>query len=429
VQGARRTLVFARGVGFNEARARCNGVSMRIVCVGGGPAGTYFALLAKLRDKGNDVTVVERNPAGVTHGWGVVYWEDLLDNLYRNDPVSARQIRRSSRRWQDQVIHLDGGRPAYLGGSGFSMGRKRLLEILAGRAADVGVDVQFEREVRDLAEFAGADLVVACDGVNSRIRNLYPDRFRTDVEIGRNKYVWLGTDRLFDTFTFAFEKTAAGWVWFHAYRFDDATSTCIIECAPETWRGLGLDTLGRDESIRLLEGVFAKQLRGCSLLEKNRAERLPWLNFQRVANENWYHGNVVLMGDAAHTTHFTIGSGTKLAIDDAVALADVLHGGADLPAALETYQRARIAGLAPLRRDEVNSARWFEDIDAHLDQPAPQFAYDLQHRRGTPQQSPRYLVHLATQRAALRRLRRWRSSARSLMRARRRERFAAAGAS
>src|SRR3712207_5286187 len=175
---------------------------MKIVCVGGGPAGMYFAISAKLRNKDDDVTVVERNPAGVTYGWGVVFWEDLLANLNDNDPESALEIRDSSARWVDQEVHVRGKHTVSLGGHGFSIGRKRLLDILANRAMDLGVDIQFERGVEDLSEFADADLIVACDGVNSRVRQLYVDHFRTDVAVGRNKYIWLGTHKVFDAFTF-----------------------------------------------------------------------------------------------------------------------------------------------------------------------------------------------------------------------------------
>src|SRR5215210_7983851 len=212
---------------------------MRIVCVGGGPAGLHFAICMKLRDKDHEVTVIERHPAGVAYGWGVVFWDDMLDNLYDNDPESAWEIRDRSVLWDDQEVHVRGKQTIPIGGYGFSIGRKPLLDILAKRATNLGAAVQFEREVEDLSEFADADLIVACDGVNSLVRQVYADKFQTNVDVGRNKYIWLGARKVFDTFTFAFEETNAGWIWFHAYRFNADTSTFIVECSPETWKGLG----------------------------------------------------------------------------------------------------------------------------------------------------------------------------------------------
>jgi anthraniloyl-CoA monooxygenase len=396
---------------------------MKIVCVGGGPAGLYFAISMKLRNKDHDITVVERNPAGITYGWGVVLWDDMLETLYKNDPESTREIRDSSGHWDDQEVRVRGKDTTYLGGYGFSMARKRLLDILANRAIDLGTDVQFEREVEDLSEFADADLVVACDGVNSQVRQLYADQFQTNVEVGRNKYIWLGTHKVFDAFTFAFEKTDAGWIWTHAYRFNNDTSTCIVECSQETWEGLGFDELGPDETIALLEEIFEPYLDGHLLINQMcDAGRTPWLNFRRVSNENWFHDNIVLMGDAAHTTHFTIGSGTKLAFEDAIGLAEKLHEHEDLQAALEAYEEERRTAMLMLQSVACNSAQWFENIQSYIEQDAIQFAYSLMKRRQdniTPKDvSWDYQLHLATQKiAALRRLRRWVRYARRELRA------------
>jgi anthraniloyl-CoA monooxygenase len=320
-------------------------------------------------------------------------------------------------------VHARGKETAYLGGYGFSMDRKRLLDILAARAIDLGADVQFERDVDDLSEFADADLVVACDGVNSRVRQLYADQFQTNVEVGRNKYIWLGTDKVFDAFTFAFEETDAGWIWFHAYRFNSDTSTCIVECSQETWEGLGFDGLGPDESIALLEDIFEPYLDGHSLINQMcDLGKTPWLNFWRISNENWYHDNVVLMGDAAHTTHFTIGSGTKLALEDAIGLADKLREHEDLQAALEAYEGERRTAMLMLQSAACNSAQWFENVQRYIEQDATQFAYSLMKRRQdnrTPEEvSWDYQLHLATQKiAALRTLRRWVRYARRELRA------------
>jgi 2-polyprenyl-6-methoxyphenol hydroxylase-like FAD-dependent oxidoreductase len=399
---------------------------MKIVCVGGGPAGLYFAVLAKLRNRYHDVTVVERNPAGVTYGWGVVFWDDLLDELYRNDPVSAREVHEVSALWGGQEVHIRGGHKAYLGGYGYSLGRKRLLDILVARARDLGVDVQFERDIKNLSEFPDADLIIACDGVNSSIRQLHSDHFQTDVDVGRNKYIWLGTNRVFDSFTFAFEETAAGWIWFHAYCFDAETSTLIVECSPETWAGLGFDELEPDQSVKLLEEIFERHLNHYSLINRmpRGVDKALWLNFRRISNNNWYYDNVVLMGDAAHTTHFAIGSGTKLAIADAIALAKELDAHNDLPSALHAYQEYRRSALHTTQQDALNSAKWFEDVPRYIDQQATtQFAYSLWKRRGK-YSLWRYQLHLATQIATLRRLRQSVGAARREIRARRRVKLA-----
>lgn len=394
---------------------------MRIVCVGAGPAGLYFAILAKLSNRNHDITVIERNPQGVTYGWGVVFWEDLLDALYRNDPESARAIAQAAARWDTQEVHIRGQRTTHVGGYGFSLGRDRLLDILITRAVSLGVDVQFQRELEDLSEFADADLIVACDGANSKVRQLHGNPFRTHLELGRNKYIWLGTHKVFDTFTFAFEETPAGWLWFHAYRFNSETSTCIVECPLETWQGLGFDTLGPDETLRRLEGIFQRHLDGHALINQVRGRcTTPWLHFKRITNERWYHGNVVLLGDAAHTTHFSIGSGTKLAIQDAIGLAGKLREHADLPAALKAYEEERRMALLPLQNAAHRSAEWFENVPRHVEQHASRFAYALLNRRGGPVRW-RYLLHLANQEVALRGLLRGLHSARGWFRSRQRE--------
>ena len=397
---------------------------MKIACVGGGPAGLYFSILMKLADPANEVTVFERNPAGVTYGWGVVFWDDLLDDLYRSDPVSAREIAASSVCWNGQEVRVGAGQPVFLGGSGFSVGRKRLLDILASRAIDLGVEVRFESPVHQPSDIGEADLVIACDGANSQVRQRYAPEFQTEVEVGRNKYIWLGTHRAFDAFTFAFEKTPAGWIWFHSYYFDRETSTCIVECSPETWEGLAFDTLGADESIRRLEEIFGAYLDGHPLINQLRGQdRIPWLNFRRISNQAWVRGNIVLMGDAAHTTHFAIGSGTRLAIQDAIGLAGKLTQHRDLGAALKAYEEDRRHDLLALQSSARNSTRWFEEVQSYMDQDAVQFGFSLWKRRG---RSPawRYQLHLATQISALRRLRRWFTAARRSVRARRRGRLA-----
>lgn len=371
---------------------------MRIVCAGGGPAGLYFSVLAKLADPANDVTVVERNPAGVTWGWGVVFWDDLLDDLFAHDPVSAQRIWDAACKWDEYEVRATGKATTHLPGYGFSLGRKILLDILAERARELGVDLRWTDEVVDPDDYPDADLVVACDGGRSRLREQHAEHHGTAVDVGRNKYIWLGTPHVFGTFTFGFEKTEAGWIWYHAYPFTDQLSTFIVECQPETWTALGFEEMDGAEGTAALERIFARHL-GDEKLIDHRAEvgSTGWLNFRRITNERWDHGNVVLMGDAAHTTHFAIGSGTKLAIQDAMALADTLASGEELPVALERYEHGRKAALAPLQRAAKSSSEWFERMPEYADLPATQFAYALSNRRG---EYPmwRYLLHVATQR-------------------------------
>lgn len=393
---------------------------MRITCVGGGPAGLYFAVLAKLADPTHELTVVERNPAGVTYGWGVVFWDDLLDDLFRHDPVSSRRIWDAACSWDGYEVRLADRSVTHLPGYGFSLERRNLLKILAQRANELGVEIHYSTEVTDLAAFKDADLVVACDGARSRIREQKADDFGTEIELGLNKYIWLGTPHVFKTFTFGFEKTPAGWIWFHAYPFTTETSTFIAECQPETWAALELDRLDAREGCARLQEIFAAHLNGQPLID-HRAEvgGTGWLNFRQVTNQHWHHSDVVLIGDAAHTTHFTIGSGTKLAMQDAMALADAVSSGDDLTGALERYEHRRRTAIVPLQRAAKASSAWFERMPDYADRSAKQFSYALSNRRGEDPKW-RYFLHFASQSKAPRTLLRTALTARRYSRARRR---------
>jgi 2-polyprenyl-6-methoxyphenol hydroxylase-like FAD-dependent oxidoreductase len=386
---------------------------MRIVCVGGGPAGLYFAILMKRRGEGHEVTVLERNSAGVTYGWGVVFWDDLLDELYATDPSTAREIDAAAFRWNDERLAVEHGDPVHVGGRGYGIGRQRLLDVLVRRARELGADLRFESSVEHLSQVPAADLIVACDGAGSRLRQLNDHGFKTDVHVGRNKYVWLGTSKVFDAFTFGFVETPAGWVWCHAYGFDEDTSTFIVECAPETWTGLGFDRLGHDDALRRLEQLFQSHLEGHALRSSVPGKNgVGWLNFRTLLAERWHHGNLVLMGDAAHTTHFTIGSGTKLALEDSIALATKLGESSSLEQALEAYAEERRSALVPAQTDARFSAQWFESVPRYLNlDPIRIFA--LLHERRSPllpRIPPRlyYRLHQGTHEiAALRTLRKW----------------------
>ncbi|MGQ0719635.1 MAG: FAD-dependent monooxygenase [Pseudonocardiales bacterium] len=378
---------------------------MKIVCIGGGPAGLYFAISAKVRDGGHDITVIERDPPGATYGWGVGYWDNLLDLLYQNDRESAQKVRAASAVWQEHEVQLCGEQTGYVGGYGFSMGRAALLDILGRRAMDLGVDIQYSQDVDGLSTFADADLVVASDGANSQVRQQFGDHFGTRVYVGGNPYIWLGTDKVFDSFFFGFEQTSAGWIWFYAYPSNAEISTCVVECSPDTWQALGFDSLSSEDSVRLLEKIFDRVLDGHSLLSQSRGEPARWLRFKQVSNRTWCHDNVVLVGDAAHTTHFTLGSGTSLAIIDAVELAQSLYEHADRSDALREYDQQRREALRPIQAAARTSAAWFEHVDRYLDRDAVEFAYSLSGREGA--QPPwRYQIHLATQIPALRRAQR-----------------------
>ncbi|QIZ38454.1 FAD-dependent monooxygenase [Saccharopolyspora sp. ASAGF58] len=374
---------------------------MKIVCIGAGPAGLYLAISAKLRDAGNDITVIERDPPGATYGWGVVYWDDLLDTLYRNDRESAQRIRAASTLWQEQIVSLHGTEHAYLSGYGYSVNRAPLLEILADRAAMLGVDIQYERAVEDLSEFSDADLIVVADGANSRTRQQYADEFGTEVSQGRNRYIWLGTDRVFDKFTFDFEETPQGWIWFHAYPSSAGVSTFIVECQEETWHGLGLDQLGADESMRLLEDIFDKPLAGHSLISSSRGKPASWQRFTQVYNETWRHDNMILIGDAAHTTHFTLGSGTRLAIVDAVMLAQKLLEREQMAMALKEFDLEGHAALRMAQSSARTSMAWFENADRYTHRNAVDFCYAMS-TRNSLQPPWRYQQHVLTQHPAAR---------------------------
>jgi 2-polyprenyl-6-methoxyphenol hydroxylase-like FAD-dependent oxidoreductase len=359
------------------------GFSVKIVCVGGGPAGLYFALLMKIRDAGHDVTVLERNEAGGGSGWGVTFDGDLLAKLYRGDPESAREISRAAFRWAGQGVDVQGNGFHRAGGESYSIKRQRLLDIMADRASGLGVHIEFGHEVKTAAQLPAADLVVACDGANSRMRDV-AGSFQADVRTSRHKYAWLGTDKAFESFLYAFAATDSGLVWAYAYGIDGESSTFIVECPRETWAGLGFDAMPPDDCLRLLEKLFARQLEGHQLAGRvHDGADVRWQNFRTVTNRRWHDGRIVLAGDAAHTTHYSIGWGTKLAIEDAIALAGNLQHHSDPQPAIQSYERQRRAALLRPQSEARLSARWFEDIPRYAGLKPHQFAA-LLHERQSP---------------------------------------------
>ena len=354
---------------------------MKVLCLGGGPAGLYFAISMKLRDPSHQVTVLERNKANDTFGWGVVLSDDALGRMQGNDAVSTDAIRAQFAYWDDIAVVHDGVRTVS-GGHGFAgIGRKAMLIILQARARALGVDLQFEVEFKTAEEYRrDYDLVVATDGINSQVRREYADVFKPDVDLRKCKFVWLGTHQKFDdAFTFIFEKTAHGWVWAHVYQFDENTATFIVECLPDTWNAWGFEAMSKEETVTTCEAIFADHLGGHALMSNAAHLRgsAVWMQFPRVICETWFHENVVLMGDATATSHFSIGSGTRLAFDSAIALADYIHSEPTLPQAFARYQDERRIEVLRLQSAARNSLEWFEEVERYLDMPAPQFAYSL----------------------------------------------------
>lgn len=348
-----------------------------IAIAGAGPGGLYLAISLKLRDPALDVVVHERNRPDDTFGWGVVFSDQTLARLKANDPETAAIIEAAFVHWDDIDVHIR-DRTIRSGGHGFAgIGRQRLLTILQERARSLGVDLRFQDEVADIRALP-ADVVVAADGLNSRTRNESPEVFGVDIDVRTNKYIWLGTRQAFDAFTFAFVETPHGWIWAHAYQFEPGASTFIVECTEATWRGLGFDAMDQDQTCRAAEALFADWLGGHALMSNARHLRgSAWLNFPRVACSNWRDGKVVLLGDAAHTAHFSIGSGTKLAFEDAISLAEALTDGGDLDTALAAYETERRVEVLKLQSAARNSTEWFETVDRYVDLDPLQFAYSL----------------------------------------------------
>ena len=353
---------------------------MKVACLGGGPAGLYFAISMKLRDPSHDVTVFERNKPDDTFGWGVVLSDETLDNLALNDPESAADIRENFAYWDDIAVHIKGTRQVSTGHGFCGIGRMKLLTLLQKRARELDVRIEFETEINDIDKLmSGYDLVVAPDGVNSKARSRFADVFKPDIDVRKCRYIWLGTRQKFDdAFTFIFEKTRHGWIWVHAYQFDSDTATFIVECSEETYERFGFAGMSQQDSIATCEAIFADYLDGHALMTNAKHLRgSAWIQFPRVLCERWSHQNLVLMGDAAASAHFSIGSGTKLALESAIALAQYLHTEPDMAAAFEKYEDARRLEVLRLQSAARNSLEWFEEIERYFDFDPVQFTYSL----------------------------------------------------
>lgn len=365
---------------------------MNILCIGGGPAGLYFALLMKKQNPEHRIVVVERNRPYDTFGWGVVFSDQTLGNLVKADEVTAKTILQAFNHWDDIDVHFQ-GQVVTSGGHGFcGIGRKRLLNILQERCEQLGVELVFETDVQDdqvLAQRYDADLVIASDGLNSRIRTRYEATYQPDIDTRKCRFVWLGTKKLFSAFTFAFEETEHGWFQAHAYQYDGDTATFIVETPEEVWLKAGLDQMDQAQAIAFCEKLFAKYLDGNALMSNASHLRgsASWIKFPRIICKQWVHQNhingkdvpVVLMGDAAHTAHFSIGSGTKLALEDAIELAQCFaqYGAAGMQAVMDAYQEVRAIEVLKIQSSARNSMEWFENVNRYTAMQAPQFAYSM----------------------------------------------------
>ncbi len=365
---------------------------MKILCVGGGPAGLYFAVRMKQLDGAHEVTVLERNRPNDTFGFGVVFSDSTLGYLHQHDAETYDVIRRHCQAWNAIEVRFK-GKALRCGGNGFAaISRKRLLNLLQQRALELGVTIHFQHEFASLAECKGYDLVVAADGINSTLRRRFERAFCPTIEAGTAKYIWFGTTQHFDSLTFLFEENEHGLFGVHAYPYDEQTSTFIVETDEESWRRAGLDRFVEStlapgasdlESMAYCQQLFARHLHGHALLANNS----KWLNFRTLRNETWHHENIVLLGDAAHTAHFSVGSGTKMAMEDAIALSLALQEHEELPAALASYERTRRPEVERIQRASLPSRQWWEDFRRYKHFSPEQFTFHFLSR------NPRMTYH------------------------------------
>src|SRR2546421_2675710 len=364
-----RSLASSRSTGW----LRCWAKPVRYAVIGGGPAGLYFALLAKKARPGDEVLLVERNPPEATFGWGVVFSEETLGALRDADYETYTEIQNSFARWNAIDIYYRDTRVRSRGHVFTGISRKVLLNILQRRCRELGVRLEFEREVHELAEFEDADLIVGADGINGLVRRTLAASLRPQVTVHATKYVWFGSDLPLDAFTVIFRRNDHGLFQVHAYPFDARTCTFIVECPEAAWRCSGLESASEAESIRYCEALFAPELRDCRLM----SNRSQWLNFLTLKQETWHAGKVVVLGDAAHTAHFSIGSGTKLAMEDSIALVDGLRRHRDLAAALNDYEMERQPVVERFQEAALESSSYFEQVGRYDGFDPRQFAFNL----------------------------------------------------
>lgn len=350
---------------------------MKINIIGAGPAGLYFALLMKKSDPAHKITVIERNAPNDTFGWGVVFSDKTLSYLKENDEESHKSITERFEMWDNvDVVHR--GQKVTIRGNRFSgIARIELLNILQHRCVELGVDLRFQTEVSDIEALArDCDLLVGADGINSTVRQTYKEFFEPNLSVRPNKYIWYGTRQLFHGLTLTFHQTEAGVFAAHSYKFNKTTSTFIVECDPQTWQRAGFESMSDEETLGYLAKVFHKDLNGQELLSNNS----KWINFIIVKNKSWVHKNVVLLGDALHTAHFSIGSGTKLALEDAITLYKCFKDQSIVEEAILNFERVRRPVIEVYQDAAFESLVWFENAGDYISLDPLPFAYKLMTR-------------------------------------------------
>jgi anthraniloyl-CoA monooxygenase len=352
---------------------------MKIKIIGGGPAGMYFAILMKRADAAHDITIYERNGPDNTFGWGVVFSGRTLRNLQAADPESHAEITRDFAAWDNVDVVHRGAKVSIHGNSFSGIARLRLLKILQRRCDALGIEIKFRTETDDVAALArSADLLVGADGVNSTVRKCFADRFQPELSVRPNKYIWYGTNQLFHGLTLTFRESDAGVFAAHSYKFNPDTSTFIVECDVDTWNDAGFAQMTDEQTLDYVEGVFARDLAGHKLLSNNS----KWINFLLVKNAAWHFENIVLLGDALHTAHFSIGSGTKLAMEDAITLKECFETTPLPRAALTRFQKLRKPVIEDYQAAAYESMVWFEHARNYMHLSPVELAYCLMKRSG-----------------------------------------------
>ena len=352
---------------------------MKINVIGGGPAGLYFAILMKKADAAHQIRICERNGPNDTFGWGVVFSGKTLANLRTADDVSHAEITKEFEAWDNvDVVHRD-AKISIHGNSFSGIARLQLLNILQRRAEQLGVEIDFRTEIHDVEALrSDCDLLLAADGVNSTVRSRYAEQFQPALDLRANRYIWYGTHQLFHGLTLTFRENSAGVFAAHSYKFSPTTSTFIVECDPQTWTKTGFEQMSSEQTLDYVGEVFAQDLNGHKLLSNNS----KWINFLLVKNRNWFFENVVLIGDALHTAHFSIGSGTKLAMEDAIGLAESFQLNASVSEALAHFENTRRPVIEDYQAAAFESMRWFENAGEHMHLSPIELAYVLMTRSG-----------------------------------------------
>jgi len=352
---------------------------MKIKIIGGGPAGMYFAILMKRADATHDITIYERNGPDDTFGWGVVFSGKTLSNLRAADEPSHAEITRNFEAWDNVDVVHRGERISIHGNSFSGIARLRLLKILQRRCEELGVEINFRSEIVDIdSSRVDCDLFIGADGVNSLVRDTCKNDFQPDLSTRPNKYIWYGTNHLFHGLTLTFRETPAGVFAAHSYKFDKTTSTFIVECDPKTWQQAGFAEMSEENTRAYLAEAFALDLSGRPLLSNNS----KWLNFLLVKNARWSFANVVLLGDALHTAHFSIGSGTKLAMEDAIALKESCDATSEVAEALQRFEEVRKPVIEDYQAAAYDSMVWFENARDYMHLSPIELAYVLMTRSG-----------------------------------------------